>query len=218
VASSPSTPKLLAALDQHYSQILSTSVDKQCTRDILGTLIAMETAQDEDGFEWPFHVESLKIAGKLLGLQSGDSSLGLRTIHSLLHVAGQVLVSEILDDDLSLPEPEDLEIYFRKEDLMQFHHKSFIDYLVDPSHSLEHYVNMPQMHTRLALVCLDTMQSFSLQPPSRITCTMFYFRTIYCPISHIKHSNLGLCNTPLGWPLCHFRTSSATAITSLEEL
>jgi hypothetical protein len=218
MVSSHSSPKPLAALDQLYSQILSTSVDKKRTRDILGALVAMEAAQDEDGFEWPFHVESLRNAEKLLGLQPGEGPLALRTIHSLIHVAGQVLVSEIPDDDLSLPEPEDLEIYFRKEDLIRFHHKSFVDYLVDPSRSIEYCVDMPQMHTRLALACLVTMQSFSLQPPSRIACSMFFFRAIHCSDSHIECSNLGLCNTSLGWSLRCIRTSSATVVASLEEL
>jgi len=218
MASSASTTKPLAALDQLYSQILSTSVDKKRTQNILGALIAMEAAQDEHGFEWPFHVESLRIAEKLLGLQPGDGPLGLRTIHSLVHVAGQVLVSEIPDDDLSLPEPEDLEIYFRKEDLIRFHHKSFVDYLVDPTRSLEYCVDIPQMHKRLALACLDTMQFFSLQPHSRIACSTFSFRTIYCSISHITYSILGLCNTSLGWSRHRIRTPPARVIASLEEL
>jgi hypothetical protein len=56
------------------------------------------------------------------------------------------------------------------DDEIWFHHKSFTDYLVDPSRSLEYCVDLPQMNMRLALACLGTMQTFSLQSASRIAC------------------------------------------------
>jgi len=188
IVPSPSTPKPLAALDRLYSQILSTACDKRRTREILGALMAMQdalmtmqgeskvhlpswTLQDVDWLQFirAFRLESLRISEKLLGLQPGDGTLALRTIHSLVHVPRRVLIPEVPDADLLCL--EEIESSSRNE--LWFHHKSFIDYLIDPSRSLEYYINMHQMHMQLALACLDAMQSFSLQPTSRISCGMF---------------------------------------------
>ena len=188
IVSSPSTPKPLVALDLLYSQILSTACNKQRTLDILGALMAMQdalmsmqgetkvhlpswTLQDVEWLQFirAFRLESLRIAEKLLGLQPGDGTLALRTIHSLVHVPRRALISEVPDGDLSCLE----EIENSPHNELWFHHKSFIDYLVDPSRSSEYYINMHQMHMRLAIACLDTMKAFSLQPTSRIACGMF---------------------------------------------
>ena len=77
-------------------------------------------------------------------------------------------MSDVVDDNLS-----PLEDHHWNKDEIRFHHKSFIDYLLDPSCSLEYCVNMEEMNTWLALACLVIMQTFSLQPMSRITCSMF---------------------------------------------
>ena len=71
-------------------------------------------------------------------------------IHFLVHIAGRSLISDVADDNLS--PPEDLKSYYRNEDEIRFHHKSFIDYLLDPSRSLEYCVDMEEMNTRLALI------------------------------------------------------------------
>ena len=58
-----------------------------------------------------------------------------------------------------------------------------IDYLVDPSRSLEHYINMHQVHTQLALACLDAMQAFPLKPTSRISCGMFFQNFLFTTLT-----------------------------------
>ena len=65
------------------------------------------------------------------------------------------------------------------EDEIRFHHKSFIDYLLDPSRSSEYCVDLEKMNTRLALACIVTMQTFSLQPTSRIACRTFSLSFTY---------------------------------------
>jgi len=203
MASPAANPKPFEALDGLYSQILSTSRDKQRTLEILSALIAIQDAlmmiQDDfrqrlqtltaQASEWwqfsrIFRLESLRIAEKLLGLKSGDGLLALRTIHSLVQVPKHASVSDVPDGDLS--RSDDIENFSCVEDEIWFHHKSFIDYLQDPSRSLEYCVDMPQMHMRLALACLDTMQTFSLQPASRIASGMFLRRLL----SFIKSSHL----------------------------
>jgi hypothetical protein len=103
-------------------------------------------------------------------------------------------MSDDADVNLSLPE-----YHYRDEDEIRFHHKSFIDYLLDPSRSLEYCVDMEEMNTRLALACIVTMQTFSLQPtPSRIACSTFPLSFTYnILIPHAECSYLGLCNTLL---------------------
>ena len=166
-AISPSSlaSKPLAVLDQLYSQILSTSSDKQRTLDILSALIALLASNSNLFEKWKtLHVVLLRIAEKLLGLQPGDGSQALRMIHSLVQITGR---SEVADDNLSLPE----NLYRYKD--VKFHHKSFVDYMLDPSRSLEYYVDSKETNTRLALACIVTMQNFSLQPTSRIACSKF---------------------------------------------
>ena len=159
--------KPLAALNQLYSQILSTSSDKQHTMDILSALIAMQASISGLFIEWRiFHLHLLRISEKLLGLQPGDGYQALRTIHSLVHITGR---SDIADDNLSLP----WNPYNRHEDMVRFYHKSFIDFMLDPSRSLEYYVDSKEMNTRLANACIVTMQTFSLQPTSRMACSTF---------------------------------------------
>ena len=158
--------KPLAVLDQLYSQILSMSSDKQRTLDILSALIAIQLIQALEPFvrrKKALHINLLGVTEKLLGLQPGDGPQALRMVHSLVHITGR---SEVADDNLSLPENP-----YYYEDLVRFHHKSFIDYMLDPSRSLEYYVDPKEMNTRLALACIVTMQTFSLQPTSRITCS-----------------------------------------------
>ena len=166
ISPSALTTKPLDALDQLYSQILSTSSDKQRTLDILSALIAML-----EGYSslFSFHRELLRVTEKLLDLQPGDGVQGLRMIHSLVHISGRSLMSDVADDNLSstyVCETHD-------DDDIRFHHKSFIDYLLDPSRSLECRVDMEEMNTRLALACIVTLQTFSLQPPSRVACCAF---------------------------------------------
>ena len=157
--------KPLATLDQLYSQILSMSSDKQRTLDILSALIAMQAPTTHVGL-LTIRVELLRIAERLLGLHPGGGSQALRMIHSLVHT-GRSLMSDVVDDNLSLPENP-----YRHE-VVRFHHKSFIDYMLDPSRSLEYYVDSEEMNTRLTLACIATMQTFSLQPRSRIACSTF---------------------------------------------
>ena len=158
--------KPLAALDQLYSQILSMSSNKQRTLDILSALIAMEASPPALYNYWKFlRAHNLRIAEKLLCLQPGDGSQALRMIHSLVQITGR---PEVADDNLTLPENP-----FRYEHVVRFHHKSFIDYLLDPSRSLEYYVDSEEMNTRLALACIVTMQTFSLRPTSRLACSTF---------------------------------------------
>jgi hypothetical protein len=180
-------PNPFTALDGLYSQILSTCRDKKRTLDILSVLLTMQdslmtTQHDyrerlpmltERDAEWwlfsqAFRLESLRIAENLLGLKPGDGRLALRTIHSLVHVPTRASVS---DDSLS--RSHDTENSGVEAEIW-FHHKSFTDYLVDPLRSLEYCVDLPQMHMRLALSCLHTMQTFSLQTTSRIACSMFF--------------------------------------------
>ena len=162
----------LAGLDQLYSQILSTSSDKQRILDVLCAMITIQTA----GSIMPIHVRTLlvgllEIAEKLLGLQAGDGFQALRKIHSLVHIPGRSFMLGDADADLSVPE-----YYDREEDEIRFHHKSFIDFLLDSSRSLEYCVDMEEMNTWLGLGCIVTMQTFSLQPtPSRIACSTFHW-------------------------------------------
>ena len=159
--------KPLAMLDQLYAQILSMSSDKQLTLDVLCALIAMQASSSELYIKCRiFHVDLVKIAEKLLGLQPGDGSLALRMTHSLVHITGRSLISDA-DDDLSF-----LDDQYREEDEVRFHHKTFIEYLLDSSRSLEYCVDVEEMNTRLALACIATMQTFSFQP-SRIACCTF---------------------------------------------
>ena len=171
ISHSVPAPKPLAALDQLYSQILSMSSDKPRTLDVLSALIAMQASTSELFVKWrTFHVVLLRIAEELLGLQPGDGSQALRMTHSLVHIPGRSLMWE--DDDVILLFPE----YFydhQYEDEIRFYHKSFIDYLLDPSRSLDYCVDMKEMITRLALACMVTMQTFSLQPRSKIICRTF---------------------------------------------
>ena len=174
--------KPLAVLDQLYSQILSMSSDKQRTLDILSALIAIQALE-------PFvrrkalYIHLLAITEKLLGLQSGDGFQALRMIHSLVHISE---VSEVVDVTLSLPGSP-----YRAEDMVRFHHKSFIDYMLDPSRSLEYYVDPKEMNMRLAVGCIATMQTFSLQPSSRIACSAF-------PLSVTQYTNLSCLMQLLG--------------------
>jgi len=167
ISPSALTLKPLGAFDQLYSQILSTSPDKQRTLDVLSALIAMR-ATSGLFLEWDPHVDLLRVAEKLLGLQPGDGPQALR----MIHITGRSLISDVTDDNLS--PPEDFQTYYHNEDEIRFHHKSFIDYLLDPSRSLEYCVDMEEMNTRLAFACIATMQNFSLQPMSRIACSTFH--------------------------------------------
>ena len=175
------------------------SSDRKCTLDILSALIAMQATSSRLVLVWmTFHVDILRIAERLLGLQPGDGPQALRMIHSLVHITGESLVSDDANLNLRLPE------YYspsRYDDMIWFHHKSFVDYLLDPSgsRSLEYCVNMEEMNTRLSLECIVTMQTFSLQPrPSRIACSTFPLRfTYYILITLAECSYLGLCNTLL---------------------
>ena len=172
----------LATLDQLYSQILSTSSDKQLTLDILSALIVMPNSTSRQRIAWMVNCgESMTIAEKLLGLQPGDGSLALRMIHSLVNFTRRSLMTDS-DDNISLSEN-----HHRKEDEIRFHHKSFIDYLLDPSRSLEYHVDWDEMNTRLALACIVTMQTFSLQPTSRIACSTFSLSFPYNIL--IPHAN-----------------------------
>jgi hypothetical protein len=163
--------KPLAALDQLYSQILSMSSDKRRTIEILIALIAMKESISGPLVAWKtVHLDLLIITEKLLGLQHGDGSQALRMIHSLIHIPGRSLMLDVANDNLSL-----LEVHYQDEDEdeIRFHHKSFIDYLLDPSRLLEYRVKLEEMSTRLTLACIVTMQTFSLQPTSRIACSTF---------------------------------------------
>ena len=166
--------KPLAALDQLYSQILSMSSDKQRTLDILIALIAMEASPSALHVYWKtLQIHFLRIAEKLLGLQLGDGIQALRKIRSLVHISERSSMSD--DTDAELPAPE-----YQEEDEIRFHHKSFVDYLLDPSRSLEYCVDEEAMHAWLALGCIVAMQTFSLHPtPSRIACSTFLLSFIY---------------------------------------
>jgi len=87
ISPSALSPKPLGALDQIYSQILSMSLEKQRTLDILGALIAMR-ASSKLFLDWSPHVELLRVAEKLLDLQPGDGPQALRMIHSLVYITG----------------------------------------------------------------------------------------------------------------------------------
>ena len=187
--------KPLALLDQLYSQILSTSSDKQGTLDILTAFIAMQASISELRMTLRvFHVDLLRIAEKLLGLQPGDGSLALRMIHSLVRVTGRSLMVDADDDSLSFVPDQYLE-----GNEIKFHHKTFIDYLLDPSRSLEYCVDLEEMNTRLALACIVTMQTaFQPSSRSRIACCKFFLSfTFNIPIVHSECSYLGLCNALL---------------------
>ena len=161
--------KPLAALDQLYSQILSTASDKQRTLDILCALIISPMSGSIMPYTWTVVVERLRIAEMLLGLQPGDGFQALRKIHSLVYIPGRLLMLDDADTNLPLPEHN-----YRDRDRISFHHESFIDYLLDRSRSLEYCVDLEEMCTRFALACIVTMQTFSLQPtPSRIACSTF---------------------------------------------
>ena len=193
--SAPSlTSKPLAVLDQLYTQILSMSSNKQRTLDILCALIAMQASTSGLYIRCSiFHVHLLNIAEKLLGLQPGDGAQALRLIHSLIDITGQSLMSD--DTDVNLPPTE---FDYRYEDEIKFHHKSFIDYLFDPLRSMEYCVDMDEMNARLALACIVTMQTFSLQPSSRINCSTFLLSFTYNILTHRADcSYLGSCNTLL---------------------
>ena len=194
ISPSALTSKPLAALDQLYSQILSTSSDKRRTQDILSALIAMKASISGLFVEWrTIHVVLLRVAESLLGFQPGDGTQALRMIHSLVHISERSLMLD--DSDVNLPLQDHQSRY---EDEIRFHHKSFIDYLLDPSRSLEYFVDLKEMNTRLALACIDTMQTFSLQPTFWTTCCMFPLGFTYnILIPHAERSYLGLCNTLL---------------------
>ena len=66
-------------------------------------------------------------------------------------------MSDVADDSLSPSEGRQT-----REDDIRFHHKFFVDYLSDPSRSLEYRVDMVEINTRLALACIATVQTFSL--------------------------------------------------------
>ena len=217
ISPSALTSKPFGALDQLYSQILSMSPDKQRTLDILGALIAMQASLRGLHLEWSPHVELLRVAEKLLGLQSGDGPQALRMIHSLVHITGRSLISDIVDDNLS--PPEDLQTYYRDEDEIRFHHKSFVDYLLDRSRSLEYCVDMEKMNTRLALACIVTMQTLSLQPMSRIACCTFPLGFTYNSlIPHAEFSYLGLRNTLLDSPCRDVRNAPTNIATGFDVL
>ena len=207
--------KPLAALDHLYSQILSTSFDKQRTLDVLSALIAMKASISGLFVEWrTIDVVLLRVAETLLGLQPGDGTQALRMIHSLVHISERSLMSDDADVDLPLHE-----YHYRYEDEIRFHHKSFIDYLLDPSRSLEYFVDLKEMNTRLALACIDTMQTFSLQPTFWTTCCMFPFCFAYnILIPRAECSYLGICNTLLD-PSRHWvRDPTANIVTSIDVL
>jgi len=136
------------------------------------------TAQEAEWYHFsrPFRLELLRIAEKLLNLKPKDGLLAPRTIHSLVHVPSRPF-SDVPDDDFSCS--DDIRDSSCTEDEMWFHHKSFIDYLVDPSRSLDYHVDMSQIHTRLALACLVTMQTFSLQSASRIVCVIWGYAIVF---------------------------------------
>jgi hypothetical protein len=210
------TSRPFGALDQLYSQILSMSSGKLRTLDILSALIAMR-APSALFLEWGPHVDLLRVAEKLLGLQPGDGPQALRMIHSLVHITGRSLISDIADDNLS--PPGDLQTYYQNEDEIRFHHKSFVDYLLDPSRSLEYCVDMEEMNARLALACIITMQTFSLQPTSRIACSTFLLNFICNLLTpHAKCSYLGLCNTLLDRSRHWVRISTANIVASADVL
>ena len=221
---SPSTlaQKPLAALDQLYSQILSTSTDtKLRTVDILfffnvNPKIRVITASNlEDCSE------------NLLGLQPGDGFEALRKIHSLVHIPERSLMLDDADTNLPHPGlmPDDaydnlllLEDHYREEEEIKFYHKSFIDYMLDHSRSLEYCVDLEEMCMRLGVACIVTIRTFTLQPtPSRIACSTFPLSFTYnVLIPHAECSYLGLCNTLLD-PFCHsFRNSTANIVTSID--
>ena len=78
--------KPLAALDQLYSQILSTSSDKRRTLDILCALIAFQRVTFILPISRTLLVELLRISEKLLGLQFGDGSQALRNFRAIVDI------------------------------------------------------------------------------------------------------------------------------------
>ena len=72
--------------------------------DILSALIAMQASNSGVFLEWSPHVDFLRVAEKLLGLQPGDGPQALRMIHSLVHITGRSLIPDVADDNLSPPE------------------------------------------------------------------------------------------------------------------
>ena len=172
--------KPLEALDQLYSQILSTSSDRQRTLDILCAIYTMQRSGSILACGEIVYVEFLRIAEKLLSLQPGDGFQALRKIRSLVHIPERSLMLDDVDANLPLPE-----YCCQNEDKIRFHHKSFTDYLKDPSRSFEYCVDIKEMDTRLGLACIVTMQTFSLQPtPSWIACSTFPLSFTYYNISN----------------------------------
>jgi hypothetical protein len=211
--------KPLASLDHLYSQILSTSSDKQRTLNILSALIAMQAATSRLYIESDtFHEDLLRIAEKLLGLQSGDGPQALRMIHSLVHIPEQSLISYFADDDILSHEfPEGY--HYESMNGIKFHHKSFIDYLLDPSRSLDYWVDMEEMNTQLALACIVTMQTFSLKPTSRIACCTFSLTFTYnVQTTHTKCRYLGLFDALLDFSRLYVRNPTAKIVTSIDVL
>ena len=82
----------------------------------------------------------------------------------------------------------------RHENEIEFHHKSFVDFLLDPSRPFEYCLDMEEMNTRLAFA---SMKTFSLQPtPSRIACGTFPFGfTSIILIPHTERNYATFCRT-----------------------
>ena len=213
ISPSTSAQKPLAALDQLYSQILSTSSDKQRTLDILCALIIIEMSGSILSYSRTINVGRLEIAENLLGLQPGDGFQALRKIHSLVYIPGRLLMLDDADANLPLPEYDGWD-----EDEIRFHHKSFTDYLSDPSRSLEYCVDWVEMRTRFGLACIVTMQTFPLEPtPSRIACSTFPLSFTYnISNSHAECSYLGLRNTLLDWSRLCIRNPKTNITTSID--
>ncbi|KAF8955812.1 hypothetical protein BDZ97DRAFT_251425 [Flammula alnicola] len=118
----------LAALDRLYVQILSTSVDKQQTLDVLGAVIALTEINVVNAYVH-YLTKPCRVAEELLGLQPEKA---LRTIRSLVDVS--------------------------KDGVVKFFHKSLPDFLLDASRSGDYFIDINAMHSRITLACLKAIR------------------------------------------------------------
>ncbi|KAF8974243.1 hypothetical protein BDZ97DRAFT_1911445 [Flammula alnicola] len=129
---------------------------------ILGAVLAIQgIAQEPPYYEQVasnIPIGPLMAAMGLLGLRPTELYLALRTTHSLVNFYE---LDAYASNDLlgAFSEPDD-----HMEYNLTFHHKSFIDFLLDPSRSGDYHVDLAKVHAHLALECLEVMNRSSFQP------------------------------------------------------
>ncbi|KAF9524038.1 hypothetical protein CPB83DRAFT_645205 [Crepidotus variabilis] len=192
---SESTEQLspLGQLDALYINILSSVADWNLTSSFLGALAVFRSFKKRR--------EALPIIEGLLDLKPGDAHRALRNLHPLVFVPRDLApVRERMSHE------EYRALLCDKSQHFLFYHKSFIDFLHDPARAREYCVDIPEIHRRMAMGCLNILQNVTSTSPTRLFSVTWLYAVDLWDF-HCRYSG-NRCNEQL------FRTLEQFSLTS----